>query len=33
MQNDRLSLEEIVRRADAKALDYCALSDRIWATP
>ncbi|BAV52932.1 amidohydrolase (plasmid) [Mesorhizobium loti] len=33
MQNDRLSLGEIARRVDAKASDYCALSDRIWATP
>lgn len=33
MHNDRLSLDEIVRRVDAKAADYCALSDRIWATP
>ncbi|TIM28872.1 MAG: amidohydrolase [Mesorhizobium sp.] len=33
MQNDRFSLEEIARRVDAKAFDYCALSDRIWATP
>lgn len=33
MQNDCLSLKEIVRRVDAKAFDYCDLSDRIWATP
>jgi aminobenzoyl-glutamate utilization protein B len=33
MQNDRLSLDEIARRVDAKAADYCALSDRIWAMP
>jgi aminobenzoyl-glutamate utilization protein B len=33
MHNDRLSLEEIARRVDAKSADYCALSDRIWATP
>ncbi|RDI62401.1 M20 family metallopeptidase [Microvirga subterranea] len=33
MHNDRLSLDEIARRVDAKAIDYCDLSDRIWATP
>ncbi|WP_243369347.1 M20 family metallopeptidase [Microvirga solisilvae] len=33
MQNDPLSLDEIARRVDAKASDYTALSDRIWATP
>ncbi|WP_353683121.1 hypothetical protein [Mesorhizobium sp.] len=33
MQNDRLNLGEIARGVDAKASDYCALSDRIWATP
>lgn len=33
MENDPLSLDEIVRRVDAKAADYCALSDRIWAMP
>ena len=33
MHNDRLSLDEIARRVDAKAADYCALSDRIWAMP
>ncbi|MCA1444155.1 amidohydrolase [Ensifer sp. IC4062] len=33
MRNDRLSLEEIARQVDAKALDYCALSDRIWSMP
>ncbi len=33
MHNDRLSLDEIARRVDAKATDYCDLSDRIWATP
>ncbi|UVK48347.1 amidohydrolase (plasmid) [Mesorhizobium sp. AR07] len=33
MQNDPLSLDEIVRRVNAKAADYCALSDRIWAMP
>ncbi|MDX8503107.1 hypothetical protein RFM99_32610 [Mesorhizobium sp. VK4C] len=33
MANDPLSLDEIVRRVDVKAADYCALSDRIWAMP
>jgi len=33
MQNDRLSLDEIARRVDAKSADYCALSDRIWDMP
>lgn len=33
MQNDRLSLDEVVRRVDAKAEAYCDLSDRIWAMP
>ncbi|MER9826557.1 M20 family metallopeptidase [Mesorhizobium sp. M0115] len=33
MQNDSLSLNQIVRHVDAKAADYCALSDRIWAMP
>jgi len=33
MQNDPLSLDEIARRVDAKAADYTALSDRIWAVP
>ncbi|MER9313745.1 M20 family metallopeptidase [Mesorhizobium australicum] len=33
MENDSLSLAEIVRRVNAKAAEYCALSDRIWATP
>ncbi|WP_352990950.1 M20 family metallopeptidase [Mesorhizobium sp. M1233] len=33
MENDTLSLDEIVRRVNAKAADYCALSDRIWAMP
>ncbi|MCG7392978.1 M20 family metallopeptidase [Microvirga sp. ACRRW] len=33
MQNDPLSLNEIARRVDAKAADYTALSDRIWAMP
>ncbi|WP_134499471.1 M20 family metallopeptidase [Microvirga pakistanensis] len=33
MQNDPLSLDEIVRRVNAKAADYTALSDRIWAMP
>src|SRR3954471_7929834 len=33
MQNDPLSLDELVRRIEAKASDYCALSDRIWAMP
>ncbi|OSJ13591.1 amidohydrolase [Bradyrhizobium canariense] len=33
MQNDALSLDEIVRRVNAKAADYCALSDRIWTMP
>jgi len=33
MHNDRLSLEVIARRVDAKAEDYCELSDRIWAMP
>jgi aminobenzoyl-glutamate utilization protein B len=33
MQNDRLSLDEVARRVDAKASAYCDLSDRIWAMP
>lgn len=33
MENDPLGLDAIVRRVDAKAADYCALSDRIWAIP
>ncbi|RWE22230.1 MULTISPECIES: M20 family metallopeptidase [unclassified Mesorhizobium] len=33
MQNDPLSLDEIVRQVEAKSADYCALSDRIWAIP
>jgi aminobenzoyl-glutamate utilization protein B len=33
MHNDRLSLDAIARHVDAKADDYCALSDRIWAIP
>lgn len=33
MRNDLLSLDEIGRRVDARSADYCALSDRIWATP
>lgn len=33
MHNDRLSLDEIARRVDAKSAAYCDLSDRIWATP
>ncbi|MER9845536.1 M20 family metallopeptidase [Mesorhizobium australicum] len=33
MENDLLGLDEIVRRVNAKAADYCALSDRIWAMP
>ncbi|MEI9425645.1 M20 family metallopeptidase [Mesorhizobium sp. Cs1299R1N1] len=33
MENDPLSLDELVRRVNAKAADYCALSDRIWAMP
>jgi aminobenzoyl-glutamate utilization protein B len=33
MHNDLLSLQEITRRVDAKSVDYCALSDRIWAMP
>ncbi|MER8389340.1 M20 family metallopeptidase [Mesorhizobium sp. M1380] len=33
MENDPLSLDEIVRRVNTKAADYCALSDRIWAMP
>ncbi|WP_419695976.1 M20 family metallopeptidase [Mesorhizobium muleiense] len=33
MENDLLSLDEIIRRVDAKAADYCALSDRIWTMP
>ena len=33
MHNDRLSLDAVARHVDAKAEDYCALSDRIWAAP
>lgn len=33
LKHDSLSLDEIVRRVNAKAADYCALSDRIWAMP
>ncbi|MBB4038750.1 aminobenzoyl-glutamate utilization protein B [Microvirga flocculans] len=33
MHNDPLSLDSIVKHVDAKAADYCALSDRIWAMP
>ncbi|MGE3776636.1 MAG: M20 family metallopeptidase [Pirellulaceae bacterium] len=33
MENDPLSLDEIVRHVNAKAADYSALSDRIWAMP
>ncbi|RVO20339.1 M20 family metallopeptidase [Sinorhizobium meliloti] len=33
MQNDPLSLDEIVRLVDTKSPDFCALSDRIWAMP
>ncbi|MCW1410670.1 amidohydrolase [Rhizobium sp. 1AS11] len=33
MRNDRLSLEEIARQIHTKALDFCALSDRIWDMP
>jgi aminobenzoyl-glutamate utilization protein B len=33
MHNDCLNLDEIARRVDAKAADYCDLSDRIWAMP
>ncbi|WP_085043950.1 M20 family metallopeptidase [Ensifer aridi] len=33
MQNDPLSLDEIVRYIDAKSADFCDLSDRIWAIP
>jgi aminobenzoyl-glutamate utilization protein B len=33
MHNDSLSLDEIAHRVDAKAADYCASSDRIWAMP
>ncbi|WP_027146740.1 M20 family metallopeptidase [Mesorhizobium sp. WSM3626] len=33
MHNDRLGLNEIARRVNAKSVDYCALSDRIWALP
>ncbi|TJW00016.1 MAG: amidohydrolase [Mesorhizobium sp.] len=33
MENDPLSLDEIIRRVNAKAADYCALSDRVWAMP
>ncbi|QFU14852.1 M20 family metallopeptidase [Microvirga thermotolerans] len=33
MHNDRLSLDEIARRVDAKAPAFCASSDRIWAMP
>ncbi|AWM85354.1 M20 family metallopeptidase [Microvirga sp. 17 mud 1-3] len=33
MHNDRLSLDEIARRVDAKAQAFCDSSDRIWAMP
>ncbi|MGO4571019.1 M20 family metallopeptidase [Microvirga sp. 2TAF3] len=33
MQNDRLSLDEIARRVDAKSKAFCDSSDRIWAMP
>ncbi|MDX8529049.1 amidohydrolase [Mesorhizobium sp. MSK_1335] len=33
MENDSLSLTEIILRVNAKAADYCALSDRIWTMP
>ncbi|MQW01946.1 amidohydrolase [Sinorhizobium medicae] len=33
MRNDFLDLEEIARHVDAKASDFCDLSDRIWAVP
>ncbi|TIU52066.1 MAG: amidohydrolase [Mesorhizobium sp.] len=33
MQNDPLSLDEIVRVVDAKSSEFCDLSDRIWAIP
>lgn len=33
MHNDPLNLDSIARHVDAKAADYCALSDRIWAAP
>lgn len=33
MENDPLSLDQIVGRVNAKAADYCALSDRIWTMP
>jgi aminobenzoyl-glutamate utilization protein B len=33
MYNDRLSLDAVARCVDAKAEEYCALSDRIWASP
>ena len=33
MHNDRLSLDAVARHVDAKAEDYCGLSDRIWAAP
>jgi len=33
MQNDPLSLNEIVRYVDSKSSAFCDLSDRIWATP
>ncbi|ESZ68710.1 amidohydrolase [Mesorhizobium sp. L103C105A0] len=33
MEDDSLGLAEIVRLVNAKAADYCALSDRIWTMP
>ncbi|WP_230529805.1 M20 family metallopeptidase [Microvirga roseola] len=33
MHNDPLSLDAIAKHVDAKAADYCGLSDRIWAAP
>jgi aminobenzoyl-glutamate utilization protein B len=33
MHNDRLSLDEVARRVNAKASAYCDLSDRIWSMP
>ncbi|MGR9154631.1 amidohydrolase (plasmid) [Rhizobium leguminosarum] len=33
MQNDRFSLEQISQQVDAKAFEFCALSDRIWTMP
>lgn len=33
MDNDAFGLNKIVRHIEAKAADYCALSDRIWEKP